>query len=353
MNILIPITKFGKQGGFRVLSELSNHWIDEGNTVTFLAYLNSPLPYFPTKANILWYDNKGILHKINNEESRNPKLKILTVLFALYKSILKSRSDIILATLSLTSIPIALAKINSKKYYYIQAYEPEYYKVTSLSSLILNFLSRISYSLKLVQVVNSPLYFDYKNIKSNKLVYPGINFSVFKPFQKDKNNTLILGCIGRKEPYKGTSYVIEAYKLLRKEFKHTIELHIAFGSDDIHEPNEGIFVITPINDYELAMFYNNVDIVVAPGTVQLGAVHYPVIEAMACKTAIITTDYIPANKGNSWLVPIKNSVAIADAVKEIIKNPELTNKKILTAFEDVKEFDWKIVSKKMLDYFRQ
>jgi len=44
MRILIPIGGFGRAGGYRVLSELANHWIALGATVDFLVDHRSDPP---------------------------------------------------------------------------------------------------------------------------------------------------------------------------------------------------------------------------------------------------------------------------------------------------------------------
>ena len=59
MKILIPIIGFAPAGGYRVLSELANHWIKIGFKVDFLLNEYSSPPYFPTIAGIIWTTNSG------------------------------------------------------------------------------------------------------------------------------------------------------------------------------------------------------------------------------------------------------------------------------------------------------
>lgn len=350
MKILIPLTSFGPQGGFRVLSELANHWIKLGHDVEFLAYRASKYPNFPTNAKISWYDNDGEIHSTNNINTKKPIFRLFAILNRLKNAINKSDYDVILATYCFTAFPVAFSKKNKKKYYYIQAYEPEYYPGNNIAAFILRSLSKASYKLNLTKVVNSPLYFDYKEIKADKFVYPGLDFTKFRPLQKPNKATFIIGCIGRTEPYKGTAYVIEAFKKLKSNGNQNIELHVAFGSEEL-EKIEGVKIIKIKNDNELAQYYNAVHVIVAPGTYQLGAVHYPVIEAMACKTPVITTGYLPADENNSWIVPIKNSIAIKIAIEDIMANSDNFEYKTENAYRQIQEFGWDIVSKKMISYF--
>lgn len=349
MTILIPLTSFGNSGGFRVLSELGNNWIKMGHSVIFLSHETSIDPYFPTVGKLLWYDNNGEIFEKKGSGKRS-KFRLIGVLSSLLKAINKLEYDVIIANQCYTSFPVSFSKKCNKKIYYIQAYEPEYYMGNGIQSKFLNLLSKISYRLNLDRIVNSPLYFNYKEIKSSKCVYPGIDFKKFKPGIKESSIVFIIGCIGRIEPIKGTSYVLDAFEKLRKTTKN-IQLHIAFGNKDL-EKIDGVKVIDIKNDNELAQYYNKVNVIVAPGTYQLGAVHYPVIEAMACKTPVITTGYLPANDSNSWIVPIKNSNAIKEAILDIISSPNYLNDRVNKAFEDVQEFGWEVVSEKMLTYFK-
>lgn len=349
MKILIPLISFGKGGGFRVLSELANHWIKMGHSVEFLVYQSSSEPNFPTDAKIFWYNNKGLIFEENCLNLKKHKLRLIGVLFSLRKAINKSDYDLVLATQCFTAFPTAFSKKCEKKFYYIQAYEPEYYPGRNLQSYILRNLSRLTYKLRLERIVNSPLYFNYEEIKSSKYVYPGLDFTKFYPRIKNNSDKFIIGSIGRIEPYKGTSYVLDAFNELRSVYKN-IELHIAFGDIEL-DKIEGIKVINIKNDIELAEYYNNVNVIVAVGTYQLGAVHYPVIESMACKTPVITTGYLPADNSNSWLVPIKDSNAIKNAILDIMGSPDYLKQRIENGFMQVQEFNWEIVSKKMIKYF--
>ncbi len=91
------------------------------------------------------------------------------------------------------------------------------------------------------------------------------------------------------------------------------------------------------------------DILVAPAKLQLGAVHYPVIEAMACGTTVVTTGYYPANDTNSYIVPVSAPEAIADTIVDITENYDLAEQKIDQALKELERFDWKRVS---LDFIK-
>ncbi|MDB5014028.1 MAG: hypothetical protein JWQ25_2230 [Daejeonella sp.] len=363
MKILIPVLSLGKSGGFRVMSELANSWINSGHEVSFLIPISTNNSvYFPTKANIIWVNNKGetMVESAISQENYS----LYNCWKALYLAInsLAFQVDIVLANHSLSVYPIIFSAIRAKKFYYIQAYEPEYYQeFGGYKNKIIMLLSWLSYFFNFTKIVNADIYCNYKNISAERVVYPGLDLDKFYPANTKRSDKIVssnnakivkIGCIGRIEPFKGTSYVLEAFQILQKtndNFK--FELHIAFGEFDLSTLNSDIKVVIPGNDVELGSYYRSLDILVAPGTVQLGAVHYPVIEAMACRIPVITTGYYPADITNSWIVPIKSAIPIVNAIEAILSDEESCEQKINKAEVDVQQFKWEVVSNKMIGYF--
>jgi glycosyltransferase involved in cell wall biosynthesis len=352
VKIVIPILGFGKAGGYRVLSNLATEWVKLGHKVTFLCHISSDMPYFPTSAGVTWVGKNGI--KIDREEliqerHLHPLVNLLCLLRGLNRYF--SGYDFVLANHSLTAFPVSLARVAAKKIYYVQAYEPEYYQLQpGFSARVLQFMAWLSYFFPLKRIVNAPIYLKYKNLRSKFVVYPGLDESIFKPGENKKANPneFIVGCIGRKEPQKGIEYVYEAMKIASREDKSLI-LNVAYCN--IHEGENLPFevrVTLPKNDQELADYYRSLDVLVAPGTVQLGAAHYPAMEAMSCGIPLITTGYFPADQQNSWIVPIGNAKAIKDSIFFIKQDSIATSSKINSGLDACSSITWKNVAQKMI-----
>ena len=367
MKIHIPIISFGRSGGFRVLSQLANFWIKAEHEVIFICFSENGLiskPYYPTNATIKYVNNQGNEIKeqkgfeIFNFDQRSPFLRRFKQLNSLRRAINKftNQNDIILATYSLIAFSVRFSKPSKNKYYYIQAYEPEYFD-KSVKGIIASQLVSFTYLLNLKRIVNSPIYFNYKILKANKCVYPGLDFNIFnsenKVYKYEFNSKpMKIGCIGRSEKSKGTKFVLEAYTSLINNDINCQLIMAEFGNKEMLLNYNDIVIITPQNDKELSDFYKNIDVLIAPGLLQMGAVHYPVIEAMACGTSVITTGYHPANTENAWLVSPKSSFEIAEQVKNIMNNPEIAKLKATKAKDDINNLDWAYLSNQMILIFQ-
>lgn len=337
-----------------MLSRLASEWVDEGASVDFLVPMLSGPPYYPTKAGILRVERDG---SIDRRPAADPgNINGLESLVSLYRGISRigAKYDVVLANQCFTPWAGVFARTGRAKiFYYIQAYEPDFYN--PLRQPVHWLLAKTSYLLPTNQIVNSPLYHRYKGIRSPFLVPPGLDLVVFYPKKALKKlksaETIVLGCIGRHEPIKGTTYAVKAFERLWVQDKR-YRLRVAFGNLPIGWSHPAAEIVAIQNDRELADFYRSLDVMIAPGTGQHGGAHYPVMEAMACGVPVVTTGYLPANQHNSWIVANKNVGAICDAVKEIVSDPGYENRPGL-ALKDIAAFDWKTVAGKMLLFFRE
>ncbi|HCF38841.1 MAG TPA: hypothetical protein DER56_07275, partial [Thermosipho africanus] len=344
IKILIPLLSFGRSGGMRVLSQLANHWLTKGCDVTFAVFCESENPYYPIDANIIWIDKDGNEISSNNSDytAKNSGIKRV---YAIYKFLSKNsrKYDVVLANSNKSSWAVWLGS-KAKNFYYIQAYEVEFSSEMTVKGYFKRLTAWITYYLPLIKVVNAKIYLDYKNIKSDYFVPAGLDLKNYYPKNNDKNNyskEFLIGCIGRKAEWKGSNDVGEAVKILRSR-GYNVNFKVAYEPVEYKDHE----LVKPDGDKNLADFYRSLDVLIAPGHIQLGAIHYPVIEAMACKTPVITTGYFPANNCNSYIVPIKRPDKIADTLIEIINNYEDAIKKAEIAYEEIQQFDWDVVSSK-------
>lgn len=349
MHILIPILGFAPQGGYRVLSQLANTWIRMGHDCTFLIPATSADPYFPTNAHILRFDRKGHRSDRPSDARASGMDNILSLAMGLRR--VANDYDIILANHSLTAFPVRFfGGKKAKKLYYIQAYEPEYYKITETP--VKHVLARLSYFLNMNQIANSDQY-QGAGIRPVDVVRPGIDLSTFT-FKENTNeprpkSTITLGTIGRTEPYKGTQTAIEAYRILRRSNEH-LWLNVGFGNV---EPADDISITQIKSDVELAAYYRSIDVLIVSCKGQHGAPHYPLIEAMASGTPVVHTDYYPGTDENSWPADGVDAPSIANRLQALLNTPqEIRDAKIKAARRLIEnELSWDAVAKKFENHF--
>lgn len=350
IKILIPLLLFGRAGGIRVLSKLANYWINKDYEVSFAVFYESEDPYYPINANIIWIDHDGKELNSNNTnyKAKNSGFKRV---YSIYKYLRKNSCDydVVLANSNMSAWAVWLGS-KAENFYYIQAYEVEFSSQKNIKSYFKQLMAWLTYYFPLTRIVNAEIYLKYKNIKSKHFVPPGLDLKNYYPKENEKNNygkEFTIGCIGRKSEWKGSNDVGEAVKILRSR-GYDIKFKVAFESIEYKEHE----LVKPDGDENLAEFYRSLDVLVAPGHIQLGAIHYPVIEAMACKTPVITTGYYPANNENAYIVPVKNPDKIADVLVDIINNYDKALKKAEIAYEEIQQFDWDRVSSKFLDILK-
>lgn len=323
-----------------------------GHSVEFIANAASPAPYFPTLAPIRLVDDSG--RPVSQRSAPRSGVRLWRNLLSMYRALRRNRSewDVVMASQSLTAWPVAAASTRARKFYYVQAYEAEFFEDKSFAyRLTLRTLARASYLLPLHRIVNAPMYLRYKWLQAADWVPPGIDFSVMHPAEQPVGQRpFTFGCIGRLEPWKGTADVVAAAEILRgRGFE--CRLRIAYNA--IGSLPDNAELVVPRNDRELSDFYRSLDALVAPGTLQIGAPHYPVMEAMACGVPVVTTGYMPASaeQENAWIVPMRNAAAIADALIAIATDHDQRTRRVANALDSVREFGWSRVADRMLKIF--
>lgn len=342
MNVFIPVWGFGNAGGYRVLSKLADELIRRGANVTFICSCKSELPHYPTRAKVVWINQHGLITQRLDGVKGSFFTHMRSLTNGLKKVCSLSSCDIILANHNLTVYPAILAGLKAKIVYYIQAYEPEFYSVNNgLKNSLLAFLARGSYKFKLFSIVNAPVYRNYKEVRTQKVLYPGIDFEIFQPssHKKSPNEKTIIGTIGRAEVFKGSSFVYEAFEMILRKYPD-VELRIAFDTEGRFANNPKVERVFPKNDDELASFYQGLDFYFSGGYLQPGAFHYPVAEAMCCKVSVITTFYFPANYENAYIVPAKSADDFVEAFSYAIRNTVEKDVKVEMAFNQSRMLSW-------------
>jgi len=172
----------------------------------------------------------------------------------------------------------------------------------------------------------------YKNLDANKIsvIYNGIDFDEIKDFQYSKKNTnedFTIIYAGRLFWTKGVMWLLEAFKILSKNFRN-VKLKI-FGAGPLEKEIRKFICYAGLKDRvnicyriphnELIMELMKADIAVLPSLYEAQSMF--VLEAMACKKPVILFDVPFAQE----LVSHMDSAILAKAcdVKDLYKKIEM------------------------------
>lgn len=149
---------------------------------------------------------------------------------------------------------------------------------------------------------------------------------------------------------KNLGRLIEAFYQLKVNKQIPHQLIIAGGKGDaydelisiINEKNIPDVIITGyISDSEVCLLYNSAEMMVYPSLFE--GYGFPVIEAMACGTPVITSNIssLPEAAGDAAILINPYSVSeIAQAMDLVIYNQELRNQLIQKGFQHTQRFSW-------------
>ena len=167
----------------------------------------------------------------------------------------------------------------------------------------------------------------------------------------------ILG-LGTLEPRKNFSGLIEAFDRVQAEFP---ELHLVIGGGKgwLYEPIFEAAKQSPATDrIHLIGFVDDTDL---PGLYSLASLfaypsHYegfgiPVLEAMACGTAVITADNssLPEVAGEAaLLIPASDTDVLGEGLKKLYVNHSLREAYIAAGLAQVKHYSWDQAARNLL-----
>jgi glycosyltransferase involved in cell wall biosynthesis len=152
---------------------------------------------------------------------------------------------------------------------------------------------------------------------------------------------------------KGSRYALETVELLRREA--TKYKFLAYGNfSKTSVPSHIEYHYKPSNS-ELSRLYNRASIFICPSII--GAFTMPLLEAMASGCATVTSNSIGINEYaknniNSIIVPIKDSKAMASAVKLLAENPNLKRRIALNGIKTAKAFSYDAMHKSFMSAVR-
>ncbi len=208
----------------------------------------------------------------------------------------------------------------------------------------------------------------YFPISECKIIPNGIDTERFRPdvpqVEELKKYSPKILFVGRFEPRKGLKYLLMAFPNIVKEFPEAKLVVVGEGFlehyyrryIEEHIKNNVIFVGF-VKPEDLPRYYASCDIYCSPAT---GAESFGIVllEAMASGKPIVASD-IPGYRTiltsgvEGLLFEPMNSEALAKNIIYLLKRPELMKKFGDAGKEKSKKYDWKIVTKQVLDFYTE
>ena len=386
MNVIILSSSPRYKGNSHFIYELSKRFSANNNVVTLSPFVRgTSSSEYIGNLHIERYKFIGSVYLENNAILPNARKNILIYLiipfmilaqwFSLNNFVKNINADIINAH---WLFPQGLVAVLYKKLHkknikvIITAHGSD---VNCLNSIIFKYIKRfvINNADQIISVANhlkETLIKTVDVIKTPINIIPmGVDTCIFTPKREVNNNNNIL-FIGRLSQVKGINYLLDACEEIAKYISHFNLQIIGFGEDyDLIESrikNSEILLkhcnmLGTIEHSKLPEYYNKADIVVLPSyelnTGEREGMPVVMMEALSCGTCFVGTDIPPVKEIiidgiNGFIVPQKNSMALASKIIYLLNNTDIIEKVRTEAIKTAKKhFDWDIIAKEYQTIF--
>lgn len=337
MKFTFPMFALGWSGGERFIVNLSNELVKKGHEITFVVPKRGNMKLYPVLGNIIETSNFWAV----------PYLELPHSIISLLPKIPKS--DFIVANWFLTAPTVKLAQKLNKgiPIYFIQHMEYLFYSkfrvdykwyVKRTYNYFDNIISESNWIKETVKKYSG---------KDSVVINPGLEQDLFYPreknksiFTKDSHEKIIL-TIAREEFWKGNQDLIKALEIVYKTNKNFKLIAIGHKSSKYktHIPIE----YRKINHEDFPDYYSSCDLFIQASWYE-GFGLTP-LEAMACKTPVITTDCggsrdFAVNEKNCLVVKPQNPPEMAKAIIRMLNDQNLRENLTKNGLKTAKKFTY-------------
>ena len=365
MNIVL-ITFLGRHGGIQYPAQLANA-LSKCHDVTVIIPNYADITYFNERANLIKVyaplnPFRTLLRTFNLLSFRN-----------LIKRINPINPDVIHMVIDHPWCSIYALLLRRKYPIITTIHEPNPLS-RQIGGTILSIRPILVVNNKILAIISDNIivhgknlreYLLTKNVPDSKVeTIPHGDYSFFKRWEKkeiqtQKNNILFFGTI---TPYKGIEYLIQAEKLIKEHVSNPTITIAGEGNIRKYEKqisqNSNFRILNKfIPDEEVAELFQKASLVVLPYTQgsQSGVVHI----AYAFKKPVVATNVgsipeIVDDGKTGFIVPSKDSKALAEAIIRILKNSELRKEMGENAYRKMKdELSWDKNAEKTVEVYKE
>lgn len=171
--------------------------------------------------------------------------------------------------------------------------------------------------------------------------------------------------VGRQDPYKGLTYLVQAYACLPERMRREYRIVIAGKTDlryikDIHalierlDLQEDFIFLDYVPDEELPLLYSAAALLVHPALYE--GFGLPPLEAMACGTPVIyaKTSSLTELLGHAgFAVKPASAGSLADGIRQLLEQPQLRQEVSQQGQLHAQRYSWKLAASEVLRIYTQ
>ncbi len=205
--------------------------------------------------------------------------------------------------------------------------------------------------------------------KRISVVYEGIDHSLFQPVSHRIYKHPYILFVGSEHPRKNFTTLLKAFSQLKSEpgFKKLKLVKVgSAGGQEADFRNQTMEVVESLNlssdviftdfvpETDLPAYYSGAEVFVLPSLYE--GFGFPVLEAMACGCPVITsnTSSLPEVVGEAGImVDPHNTDSLAQAMRRVLTDSELSNNMIRKGLEQAKRFSWEKTAEQTLEVYNK
>ena len=172
--------------------------------------------------------------------------------------------------------------------------------------------------------------------------------------------------VGRIEPRKNVTGLLEAFNHMRRRDKRDLCLVIVGNQDRIFQStelttsikdmqvNSDVIFTGGVSEEDLSVLYNGAEVLAYPAFAE--GFGLPVLEAMACGTPVVTsnTTSLPEIAGDAALLVNPYSAReIGECLERVLRDSELRRELSRKGLQRAKKFRWREASQKTIQLYRE
>ncbi len=185
----------------------------------------------------------------------------------------------------------------------------------------------------------------------NNAINDGIFFKKDNDKKNNSNNVSITAIGSYYTKFKGIDKILKAIEILKKENSN---INFSWITPDTPEFHIQSTIVNP-TQMQIADILRNTDIYVCASEYESFCL--PVLEAMCCGAAVITTDNggvreLVEDNFNALILKNNDVETILEKIRILISDTNLRNRLIENAYEKSKEFSWDNTIDKLENYYK-